>query len=448
MVEYVCIQCVARLAGVANYRGSHMTHLGVICPTGSHLITSFSLGHELQRRGHRVTFLNILDVQKQVEAANFELQVIGATERPLGAEADILSQRGQLSGMPALKHTLQTVEEDMRIILQDAPTAIQSAKIEALLVDQCSPVGGTVADFLKLPFISLCNALPLNREISLPPLFTTWHYQKNWRARLRNRLGYTIANRLTRPIRKLTAEYRRHWDLPPYAHPNDNYSKLAQLSQQPAAFEFPRSQLPAHFHFTGPYHSTIGRDPASFPWDQLTGQPLVYASMGTVQNRLVPVFEAIAAACADLDVQLVISLGNGMAPDALLSLPGKPLVVSYAPQLAVLQKASLVITHAGLNTVLESLTYGVPLVAIPIANDQPGVAARIVWTGVGAMMPIAQLTAPKLRSVIQTILTEASYKTQALRLQAAIQNAGGVQHAANLIETAIATGRPVVRMES
>jgi zeaxanthin glucosyltransferase len=421
-----------------------MTHFGVICPTGSHLTTCFSLGNELQQRGHRVTFLNIVDVQDQVLAANFGFRAIGENERPLGSDAAILAHRGKLSGMDSLKHSLKTAEQDMRIILEDAPIAIQSEGIEALLVDQCSPVGGTVADFLNIPSISLCNALPLNRDVGIPPMFTTWQYQPTWGAKLRNKIGYTFANRLTKPIRRLTAEYRQKWNLCPHSYINDSYSKLAQLSQQPAEFEFPRGNLPPHFHFTGPYHSSIGRDSVSFPWEQLTGQPLIYASMGTVQNRLLPVFEAIATACAELDAQLVISLGGGMSLDAVSTLPGSPLVVSYAPQLEVLKRAALTITHAGLNTALESLTYGVPLVAIPVANDQPGVAARIVWAGVGEMVPIPRLTVAHLKSVIQKVLTQESYKIQALHLKSVIQNSGGVKQAANIIEAAIATGEPVL----
>lgn len=119
---------------------------------------------------------------------------------------------------------------------------------------------------------------------------------------------------------------------------------------------------------------------ADFPWHQLNGKPLIYASLGTIQNQQLDLFARIAEACSHLDAQLVIALGGGSNPNALPSLPGHPLVVGFAPQLALLQRAALTITHAGLNTVLESLRCGVPMVAIPIANDQPGVAARVAWS--------------------------------------------------------------------
>jgi zeaxanthin glucosyltransferase len=414
-----------------------MTHFGIICPPGSHLTTCFSLSFELQKRGHQITFLNVLDVQDQVLAANFGFRAIGETELPIGSLRQLEERRGRLSGVAALKDTLKKVERKTRVILQDAPAIIKSENIQALLVDQCSPVGGTVAEFLDIPFISLSNALPLNQEPGVPPAFTSWQYNSTWSAKLRNQAAYTLFASLALPIKRLTDEYRQQWKMTPYSQLKNKFSPFAQLSQQPVEFEFPRAELPPHFYFTGPYHSAIGREDVSFPWEQLTGQPLVYASLGTIQNRLVSVFEAIAEACVGLEVQLVISLGGGIEVEAMPTLSGNPLIVSYAPQLELLQRAALVITHAGLNTALESLTQGVPIIALPIANDQPGVAARIVWTGTGEMILPSRLTVAQLRSMICRVLTQDSYKIQALRLQSAIQDSGGVHQAADVIESTI-----------
>jgi zeaxanthin glucosyltransferase len=256
--------------------------------------------------------------------------------------------------------------------------------------------------------------------------------------------AYELIGISAQPIVKLIKDCRKQWRLPPFKHPNDSFSSLAQLCQQPAAFEFPRQSLPSCFHFTGPYFNPDSRESTSFPFEKLTGQPLIYASLGTVQNRLLGTFEAIAAACQHLNVQLVLSLGGGSNPDSLPTLPGNPIVVSFAPQLALLQKATLTITHAGMNTTLESLANGVPMVAIPIASDQPAVAARIAWTGTGEVVSLKKLTVPKLRTAIEQVLQEDSYRNNALNLATAIQQAGGVKRAANIIEQAINTRKPVL----
>jgi MGT family glycosyltransferase len=286
--------------------------------------------------------------------------------------------------------------------------------------------------------------LLLNQEDGVPPCVTTWSYNPTWWARLRNQAGYALFDRIQQPIWKVVSEYRQKWNLPPYIYPEDQYSKLAQLSQQPVEFEFPRQHLPSCFHFTGSYHNPASREPVAFPFEKLTGQPLIYASMGTIQNRLLEIFQKIAEACNGLDAQLVISLGGSTRPESLPELPGKPLVVGYAPQLELLQKASLTITHAGLNTTLESLSNGVPMVAIPITNDQPGVAARIAWTGAGEFVPLSRLSVPKLRTAVQRVLTQDSYKQNASRLQEAIRRAGGVSRAADIVEEVISTGKPVL----
>jgi zeaxanthin glucosyltransferase len=92
------------------------------------------------------------------------------------------------------------------------------------------------------------------------------------------------------------------------------------------------------------------------------------------------------------------------------------------------------ITHGGMNTALECLTQGVPMVAIPITNDQPGVAARIAWSGAGICLPLKKLTTAKLRSAIESILEQPSYRDNARRLQKSIEQSGGVKLAADIVE--------------
>ena len=84
------------------------------------------------------------------------------------------------------------------------------------------------------------------------------------------------------------------------------------------------------------------------------------------------------------------------------------------------------------------------MVAIPVANDQPGVAARIAWTGVGEVVSLKQLSVPKLQDAIRRVLTEESYKKRALALQQTIQRSGGTSRAADIIEQVISTRQPVL----
>jgi MGT family glycosyltransferase len=183
-----------------------------------------------------------------------------------------------------------------------------------------------------------------------------------------------------------------------------------------------------------------------FPWDRLDGRPLVYASLGTLQNRLVDMFVSIAEAVAPLDAQLVISLGAADQDVASLATrcPGDPVIVPVAPQLQLLDRATLAITHAGLNTALESLARGVPMVAIPITNDQPGVARRLEWLGVGEVVLPRQLTASRLRQSIERVLGDPGYRVRARGRAAEIASLDGVGRAADIVEEAFRTRKPVL----
>jgi zeaxanthin glucosyltransferase len=417
-----------------------MTHLGLLCPAETgHLNTMLPLGQEMQRRGHKVTFFGIVDAQAKVLAAGLEFRSIGEAEFPIGSSELLFAKLGKSSGLAAIKYTLDWIESSAKVFLKEGPDVLRAAQLDALLVDQITSEGSLLAELLDIPFVTICSALPFNQEPTIPPLFTTWKYNPVWWAVLRNQLVYQLVNPFTKPMQKLRSSYRKAWQLPPETSCD---SPLAIVTQQPAEFEYPRQNLPEHFHFTGPYHNKTSRKPVDFPWDRLNGKPLIYASMGTLQNQLNDVFVAIATACIDLDAQLVISLG-GASLEGLPALPGNPIVVSYAPQLALLERASVAITHAGMNTALECLTYGVPMVAIPITNDQPGVAARIAWIGAGEIVPLNKLTAARLETALKLVLTNESYRHNAIKLKHSIARSGGVSRAADIIELAISTRQPV-----
>jgi MGT family glycosyltransferase len=156
--------------------------------------------------------------------------------------------------------------------------------------------------------------------------------------------------------------------------------------------------------------------------------------MGTLQNGQAHVFSTIAAACAGLGAQVVISLGGGGKPEDLPRLDGEPIVVGAAPQLALLKRATLCVTHAGLNTALESLAEGVPMVAIPVTNDQPGVAARIRHLGWGEVVPLKKLNAARLRGAVVRVMGDGRYRENARRMREAIARRDGLREAADAVE--------------
>ena len=409
-------------------------HFGVISPpVPGHIHPFGALGRELIGRGHRVTFIQMADVEKSARAEGLEFARIGQSDHPAGSLPVSLQQLGRLKGLAALRFTIQAVTKTTTMICRDAPDVIRKGGIGMLLVDQTEPAGGTVAEHLGIPFVTICNALVLNREPTVPPPFSSWSWGEEWWRRVRNQAGYAASDWMLAPVNREVAAFRKQWNLAPHSGPEDSFSPIAQISQLPPAFDYPRHKLPSSFHYVGPLRKAFARE-VPFPWEKLDGRPLIYASLGTLQHSKKDVFRCFAEACTGLKVQLVITHCGGLDEASISALPGDPVVVEYAPQEAVLARARMTLTHAGLNTVLDSLAHGVPMVAVPITYEQPATAERLRWSGAGRVAPLSRLTATRLRRDIEEVLNNPSYATCARRLANSICRAGGVARAADVIE--------------
>ena len=415
-------------------------NFGILCPPGvGHLNNFMALGYELQKRGHRVTLFGTVDTKSYASAAKIDFYPIGENKLPPGSTKESQQRLGELNTIPALLYTIELFRKGTEIVLEDVPLGCRQKGIEALLIDQVLLEGSSIAEHLNLPFITVCSAILLNPEPTVPPSLTGWNYDPSWWGQLRNQLGTSLLKLTGLPVQRIVNQYRAKWGLKPLS--NSDYDRIwsnrAIVSQQPPSFEFPRRELPENFHFVGPLFSSISRKEIPFPWSQLNDKPLIYASLGTVLSKQSWVLIQIAYACLGLDAQLVISLGGATEPEELGYVPGSPIVVKAAPQLALLKRASVCITHAGMNTTLESLSNGVPLVAIPITNDQPAVAARIAWTKTGKVVDLNCCTVDSLKAAIEQALFQPKYRQNALKLKAEIEQAGGVTKAVDIIEAVI-----------
>jgi MGT family glycosyltransferase len=152
---------------------------------------------------------------------------------------------------------------------------------------------------------------------------------------------------------------------------------------------------------------------------------------------LVDIFRSITQAAIELkELQFVLAVGGQLDPKQLGAVPPNVMVVNYAPQIEVLKRSTLCITHAGLNTVLESLSSGVPMIALPITNDQPGVAARIADKNVGIVISPDQASPGTFLAAIQHVLGDSTVRDNVRRMQEAIRSTNGLSLAADALERA------------
>jgi MGT family glycosyltransferase len=419
-------------------------HIALICPeTSGHLNPMATLGCELARRGHRISIFARSIVKPKAEACGFELLPVDVNEREIREIEAGLQKLAGMKGFSAVKMTAKLLRDRAALMLRDGPERLRAAGVEAVVVDQISLAGMALADTLRLPFVIACNSLLMHYESRVPPWALGWRYRPDLVGRLRNSFGNILLNLTVRSVVRVVSEFRRRHGFPGFRMDDINGLGLAQVAQQPAFFDYPREEMPAHFHYTGPWHEpTRDTESVPFPWEKLNGRPLVYASLGTMLNRQ-HVYRAILDGCAELPVQVVLSLGQKEAKWDFPT-PANAIVAPFAPQLALLDRASLLITHAGLNTVLEGLDRGVPMLCVPLTNDQPGVARRVEWLGVGEALNPKDADATRVQALVKKLLGGA-YREAAQKLSKQLKKNLGVIRAADIIEEAFRTGRRVER---
>ena len=414
-----------------------MTHFGVLSYKGTgHLNPLMALSRQLITRGHRVTFFLNAESEDRIRSHGLEVVPIGGSNSGPGERRPAVRAPKPSGGILALRYRVRRTVGEMEMFLRETPQVLNRAGVDTLIIDELALAGPTLAEMLRLPYFLISTSVPHNFGWAAPHNIAP---AKSLFTRVQNILLEVSVLRMKGPVRRRLDQFRREVGLRPIRHMRKVFPELAHITQLPQCLDFPRPGLPSTFHYTGPFVDEAARGSLEFPWEQLDGRPLVYASLGTTLKCEPATFHLIAEACDGLGVQLVISLGGRRDPETFQGMPGKPLVVRNAPQLELLKRAEIVITHAGPNTVFETLLEGKPMIAIPKTFDQPAIAARLAWLGAAIVLPSGKLSAKQIRSALSAVLDDPSYRNATREIQAKIRSARGLERAADLIEEALET---------
>ena len=407
-----------------------MAHFAFVAPPlRGHYRPLSNLAAELIARGHRATFLHHQDAAPLVEADGAGFEALGERTPPVARWTEPMAR---IRGLIGLGGTLGGMTRFTDMFCLEAPAVLRRIGADALIVDQLEAGGGLVAEHLGLPFASIAVTVPINREPSVPPPYVGWRHDPSERGMRRNLGGWRVADFLMRRVGDGIERNARRLGLPPRRRLEDCLSPMLQISQMVRGLDFPRSRLPAGFHYTGPFRAT---SPDAFDLAPGDGRPLVYCTLGTLQGSRSGLFRKVAHACTKLDLRLVISQGNRgrLKPG---DLPGNPLVYDWVPQEAVLAQADLVVCHGGMNSVLEPLAAGLPMVVMPLAFEQSAIAARLDYAGVARAVGWRS-SARRLAEAIAEARTSPGLRQRARAVRLEMDEAGGVRRAAGLIEVAL-----------
>lgn len=419
-----------------------MSHFGVVAPAFySHVQAFGALACELIDRGHRVTFFQQADARRWLTDPRIGFVALGALSHPPGSLDGTLHRAATSNNPWRLRSVIQDLCATTRMLSHELPPALNRAGVDMLLCDQMEAAGGLVAESLGLPFVSVACALPVNREPHIPLAVMPFAYAEDERSRRMYEGSQRVYDWLMRPLREVIRQASRQLAIAPRDGLHQCLSPNAQISQTITGFDLPRQHLPAHFHAVGPLRTSVAHGQGQWVIDP--GRPFVFASLGTLQGGRIGMFRQVAKACDRLGAQLLIAhcAGLGPAQEEHLRRSGATWVTDFAPQRWVLHQADAVVTHGGLNTVMDAIEARTPLLAMPIGFDQPGVAARVVHAGIGLKLS----RRARSRTIHDALARVLEHPVEALhRLAAELEQAGGTQRAADIVEHVVRTGRPVL----
>lgn len=222
--------------------------------------------------------------------------------------------------------------------------------------------------------------------------------------------------------------------------------RYLHLSFMPAVYFGGAAQLPPTTHFLRT--TTFDRSgteelPAWVDTLRQGGRPIVYATLGTVFNKLIHHLGTIVAGLRDEPVELVVTVGRDMDPALLGPQPSNVHVERYIPQSLLLPHCALAIMHGGYNSVMSALSVGLPVIIVPLAADQPMNAARTLELGAGLTVTPEELTPDSIRRAAREVLNTASYREAARRFQAEALSLPDTSHGVKLLERLAAEKRPL-----
>jgi MGT family glycosyltransferase len=205
----------------------------------------------------------------------------------------------------------------------------------------------------------------------------------------------------------------------------------AGLVVMPREFD-PWPDPPASVVHVGPIIEEAEAPAWDSPWPAGDRRPLVVVTMGTTYMGHEQVLERIGAALADLEVRVLVLTGSELGPEEVAFAKDVE-VRQFLPHSAVFPGAALVVTHAGMGTLMAAFAAGVPVLCLPLGRDQPDNAARVVELGAGAALP-PDASAAEIRGAVEAALASGPLHDGAGRLAEAIRAYGGGAEAAAVLE--------------
>ncbi|MGB8381532.1 MAG: glycosyltransferase [Dermatophilaceae bacterium] len=355
------------------------------CPAYGHILPLLPLARAAQRQGHEVLFATGSDLVGQLHVRGIAAEVAGPT----------------FAGMQAIR-------------------AEAFPEFDSLPGEQRLPVSGV--GLFGLPALPRAADLEVIARRWRPDLVVHEVLELGG-AILARRLGVPSVTHGFGPF------YPYHPEILAAATDAIGHAALAEgLLHGPYVDISPASLNPPVPH---PFRNRYSLRPSPGERDQahdlsrlagLPRRPAVYLTLGTVFNRAPGVLASAVEAIRDLPVNLVVTTGPGMQPEALGPQPDHVVVGQFLPQTLVLERSDLLVSQCGAGGLFGALTHGLPQVCLPLGADQFLNAEAVERVGGGVTVLPTEFSVDAVRRAVAEVLQDSSYTDAAGRVQAEIES--------------------------
>jgi MGT family glycosyltransferase len=386
-------------------------------PAPGHINPTLPVIAELVRRGERAFYFATEPFRDKIEQA-------GAVFRSFGDHSLFernLAHGGILGGMSGLMESAEAV----------LPALIQQVEHDApdyLLVEAHALWGNLLVQILELPAITLCSMFAMNDKLISVERLAAHLYasaESTCEGLLELNRYFGIARRVD----------RRYGTRSPGVIDYLGNAQELNIVFTSRGFQIGAEAFGANYRFVGPT-SGIRMEGAGAASDfdlSALHAPVILIAMGTMYNEEIALYKACFEAFEDSPWQIVMSVGHRIDLLALGAIPANFLVLRYVPQLDVLARSALFITHGGINSAHEAMLCGVPMVVLPAAADHFVVAGQVEAVGAGVMLDRKQASAQLLRKRAERVLHDPIFREHSAKMGEALRASGGASSAADEI---------------
>jgi UDP:flavonoid glycosyltransferase YjiC (YdhE family) len=374
------------------------TILIAMLPELGHINATLKLASSLRLRGHLVYYLIGSDYEAYMRAQVLNFISLGDLYTPASqkssSQLDLMEylHEARMHGW-ALNEYFTGVVQAFR---QKIASLVPKLRPNLFLIDPYVPDIALIARELGQPFVFLCPTLinPLRGT----PLLTS------------------------------------HPDL----------AKVPELILCAGEFDFPQSRQSRKSprYYLGSCVDLQRKEDVPFDWQKLDPtKRLLHCSIGSQPQNLVGAkrfFQIIIDVVSDLTYcQLIVVTGAHFAND-FPSVPQNVIVVSRVPQLQIIKRADVLITHGGLSSIKEAIFLGTPMIVFPSITDQPANAARVAYHRLGVTGNMATVTREQARALIERVM-QPDFRKRVLAFQQIFQKIDAAEMDVKIVEALLAS---------